>query len=349
MTSRPPYCDHDLTMPSWRPWESPANDLLGVLLVQVDGVQIVGSSSLQAVATKSRTPALVSSATTLKCLRALDDADSQHQRRRQLQARHLDRIVGARANKSRPPRVSLSFATAPMSPGPNCCPWLSISFQCEHQQPRSWIRIHRYLDLTVAAEQRIAHVDVGGRTPPLYTRSRLIDRRTGRLGLENVREQLLLSGRSKLDLADAESPSLDRREQVPDDWASAGSAEDMPCRDTALTREKISPWLVPSLSAIGRLLCEDLLALQVALHQRARTPRRSRPSASRVLARLRGVWLWGGSFFLLGFFLLLGRFFSPSFWDRPASPGIAIHSSPTLAESLAEAFMSTRSITPSTS
>ena len=45
----------------------------------------------------------------------------RHHRRRQLDARHLDRLVAGREPVAG--LVSLSFATAPMSPGPNSSVW----------------------------------------------------------------------------------------------------------------------------------------------------------------------------------------------------------------------------------
>ena len=166
-------------------------------------------------------------------------------------------IGWSRAASQSPARVSLSFATAPMSPGPNASVWVDVLAARLEQLPDpllvvgarvEHVRVVRHHALVDAEEVDAAGERVGA-------------------GLEDVGEHLAVLDRLERHLLDLEAAVLDGRGQVVDDRVEQPVGAQAGRGDAAGDREDVA--VVGAVLERGDdLLVGDLLALEVALHQR---------------------------------------------------------------------------------
>ena len=172
----------------------------------------------------------------------------------------------------------MSLATAPMSPGPNSST-CATSLPAKHQQLADAL-----LDVgagvqDVAVVAHHALVDAQQVDPP--------GERVG-AGLEDVGEQVAVLDGLQLGLAERQRPVLDGRGQVLDDRVQQARGPEIGGRDTAHDREDAAV-VGALLQRADDLRVRDLLALEVALHQRVGDLRDLVHQLLAVRARLLGV------------------------------------------------------------
>ncbi len=144
-----------------------------------------------------------------------------------------------------------------MSPGPNSCDVLGV-LAGEHDQ---------LADALLGVGARVQHLAFRRQRPLVDAQQ--VDAPGERVGarLEHVGEQLPVLRRRELDFADHQRAVLDRRGQVLDDRVEQARRAEVARGDTAYDREDLAV-VGALLERVDDLLVGDLLALEVALHQR---------------------------------------------------------------------------------
>ena len=166
-------------------------------------------------------------------------------------------IGWSRAASQSPARVSLSFATAPMSPGPNAsvCDDLLAA------------RLEQLPDALLGVGARIEHVRVVRHHALVDAEE--VDATRERVGarLEHVGEHLAVLDRLERHLLDLEAAVLHGRREVVDDRVEQAVGAQAAGRHAAGHREDVAV-VGAVLERLDDLVVGDLLALEVALHQR---------------------------------------------------------------------------------
>ncbi len=161
-----------------------------------------------------------------------------------------------------------------MSPGPNSCDVHDLLAREPEQ----------LADPLLDVRAGVQHLAVGAHRPLVDAQQVDPPRERVGAGLEDVREQLRVLGRRSSTSPTLSAPCLTGRGQVLDDRVQQARGAEVARRHAAHHREDLAV-VGALLQRPHDLLVGDLLALQVALHQRVGDFRRPRPSASRGTPR----------------------------------------------------------------
>ena len=178
-----------------------------------------------------------------------------HHRGRKLDARHLDRLVAGRQPVARA-RLAQLGDRADVA-GAELVGVLGLLAAEQDQLPDAFLDVR----------PGVQHLAVGPQDPLVDPKQ--VDAPGERIGprLEHVREQLAILAGHELDVARLQRAVLDRRGEILHDRVQQAVGAEVARGDTAHHREDV-PVIGALLEGVDDLGVGDVLALQIALHQR---------------------------------------------------------------------------------